>query len=94
MSEKIETGGPAFPCHADIIPSKDRDYAGMALRDYFAAKAMQGIVSSIDGEDNYRRLRGHAAAAELSVSEWIARDAYKQADAMLKAREVGNGERK
>ena len=88
MSAKTETGGPAFPCHADIIPSKDRDYAGMALRDYFAAKAMQGIVSSIDGEDNYRRLRGHAAAAELSVSEWIARDAYKQADAMLKAREV------
>ena len=92
MSEKIETGGPAFPCHADIIPSKDRDYAGMSLRDYFAAKAMQGIVSSIDGEDNYRRLRGHAAAAELSVSEWIARDAYKQADAMLKAREVKNGQ--
>ena len=88
MSAKTETGGPAFPCHADIIPSKDRDYAGMVLRDYFAAKAMQGIVSSIDGEDNYRRLRGHAAAAELSVSEWIARDAYKQADAMLKAREV------
>ena len=92
MSEKIETGGPAFPCHADIIPSKDRDYAGMALRDYFAAKAMQGIVSSIDGEDNYRRLRGHAAAAGLSVSEWIARDAYKQADAMLKAREVKHGQ--
>ena len=39
MSAKTETGGPAFPCHADIIPSKDRDYAGMALRDYFMAHA-------------------------------------------------------
>ena len=36
MSEKIETGGPAFPCHADTIPSKDRDYVGMSLRDYKA----------------------------------------------------------
>ena len=90
MEQKIETGGPAFP--APDLGEHDFGqrgaYWGMTLRDYFAAKAMQGIVSSIDGEDNYRRLRGHAAAAELSVSEWIARDAYKQADAMLKAREV------
>ena len=33
MSEKIETGGPAFPCHAEIIPSRDGEYAGMTLRD-------------------------------------------------------------
>ena len=38
MNEKINDGGPAFPCHADIIP-KDRDYAGMTLRDYFMAHA-------------------------------------------------------
>lgn len=85
-------GGPAFPCHPDVIPRNDRDYAGMTLRDYFAAKAMQGIVSSIDGEDNYRRLRGHATDAGLSVSEWIARDSYKQADAMLKARNHSVGQ--
>ena len=94
MSEKIETGGPAFP----VQYSNEADgptvmpHVGMTLRDYFAAKAMQGIVSSIDGEANYQRLRGHAAGAGLSVSEWIARDAFKQADAMLKAREVKNGQ--
>ena len=88
QAENSRNSGPAFPCHPDIIPRRDRDFAGMTLRDYFAAKAMQGIVSSIDGEANYQRLRGHAAGAGLSVSEWIARDAYKQADAMLKAREV------
>ena len=93
MEENIETGGPAFP----VQYSNEADgptvmpHVGMTLRDYFAAKAMQGIVSSIDGEANYQRLRGHAAGAGLSVSEWIARDAYKQADAMLKAREVNHG---
>ena len=88
MEQKIETGGPAFPCHPEIIPHRDHDFAGMTLRDYFAAKAMQGVVSSIATEDDYRRLRGHASASGLTVSEWIARDAFKQADAMLKAREV------
>ena len=88
MEENIETGGPAFPCHPEIIPHRDHDFAGMTLRDYFAAKAMQGVVSSIATEDDYRRLRGHASASGLTVSEWIARDAFKQADAMLKAREV------
>jgi hypothetical protein len=62
----------------------------MSLRDYFAAKAMQGIVGSIDSEESYDRLRGHARYVGLSLSQWIARDAYKQADAMLKAREAGS----
>ena len=84
MSEKIETGGPAFPTN---YRHRAND-PGMDLRDYFAAKAMQGVVSSIATEDDYRRLSGHASASGLTVSEWIARDAFKQADAMLKAREV------
>jgi len=47
---------------------------GMTLRDYFAAKAMQGIVSK-----------------EVSHVSWVdeyAKNAYKMADAMLKAREA------
>ena len=48
---------------------------------------MQGMVASIDSEDNYQRMREHARRAGLtSVSQWIARDAYKQADAMMEAR--------
>ena len=39
MSEKIETGGPAFPRQ----PGGD---TGMTLRDYFAAKAMHGMAGS------------------------------------------------
>jgi hypothetical protein len=47
-------------------------HEGMTLRDYFAAKAMQGLLAS---EVNAPR---HEFAAE----------AYAMADAMLKAREA------
>ncbi|MGE2011255.1 hypothetical protein GP938_23285 [Escherichia coli] len=56
-------GGPAFP---------NQGYEGLTIRDYFAAKAMQGIISS---ECNY------GAFSDL------ASDAYSIADAMLRARE-------
>jgi hypothetical protein len=47
---------------------------GMTLRDYFAAKAMQGILSDPRNDD----------VRPSYVSEW----AYKIADAMMKAREA------
>jgi hypothetical protein len=50
---------------------------GMTLRDYFAAKAMQGIIASEQPGDE-----------EFATLEMCARDAYKYADAMLKAREA------
>jgi len=49
-----------------------RDGSGMTLRDYFAAKAMQGLLSS-------------DVNAKL---EDFAKQSYKVADAMLKAREA------
>jgi hypothetical protein len=51
----------------------------MTLRDYFAAKAMQGIFSS----DKYVGLIG-----VNRYEQRTAEDAYKMADAMLKAREL------
>ena len=61
---------PAFP-----IGSGDmRDPTGMTLRDYFAAKAKQGLLAADPGFTIY----------SVQISEL----AYKQADAMLKAREV------
>jgi hypothetical protein len=59
------TGGPAFPYGTA--------YAGMTLRDYFAAKAMQGFVSDPDWR------------VDMMPDE-TARAAYTQADAMLSAR--------
>jgi hypothetical protein len=49
----------------------------MSLRDYFAAKAMQGICA---GRDEAGELYQHGY-------EWIASESYKIAEAMMKARE-------
>ena len=66
----IETGGPAFPLQS-IGPEFAPGYAGMTLRDYFAAKAMQGMMAG-NWNTNY--------------DAW-AEDAYQLADAMLRARQ-------
>ena len=67
------TGGPAFPvCDAARIHNLE----GISIRDYFAAKAMQGICNGRSHSD----LKGHAVAS--------AKVAYEVADAMLKAREA------
>ncbi len=65
------TGGPAFAV-AELANIK---WEGMTLRDYFAAKAMQGFVSDPDWR------------SDMMLNE-TARAAYAQADAMLKAREA------
>jgi hypothetical protein len=61
----------AFPSTNETI-----DDRGMDLRDYFAAKAMQGICVS---KDEAGTLIHHGY-------EWIASEAYKIADAMMRAR--------
>jgi hypothetical protein len=62
----------AFPTAADNGHSTNQD--GMDLRDYFAAKAMQGILASFVGED-------------LPDENIATGAAYEYADAMMKARE-------
>ena len=59
----INTGGPAFPFGTA--------FAGMTLRDYFAAKALQGVLADPD--------------LVMSKHE-IAACAYEIADAMIQAR--------
>ena len=81
MSEKIETGGPAFPCHPEIIPQKERDFAGMTLRDYFAARAMTACYAEYCAHAN---VQGYEEGWKVGV----ALDSYEMADAMLKAREA------
>ena len=65
-----ETGGPAFPTHPEGALIHD----GMTLRDYFAAKAMQSLISEL--------------ADWKYMPNEIAKFAYVQADAMLKARKA------
>jgi hypothetical protein len=63
---------PAFPSKREHTTKE-----GMTLRDYFAGKAMQAILSS----DRYGGLIG-----VNRYEQRTAEDAYKMADAMLKAR--------
>ena len=72
MSDKINDGGPAFP-QSEGMGSLSRKHKGLSIRDYFAAQAMQGFLSTVKVD---------------CPDDLIAIDAYNLADAMLKAREV------
>ena len=73
MSAQINDGGPAFPT-LFIEPNYGSGYAGMTMRDYFAAAALQGMMAQFDPENEL----------EHHIAKW----SYKAADAMLKAREA------
>lgn len=82
-----QTGGPAFPNHT-LEPNPNGGepriiwQEGMTLRDYFAAKAMQSLLTleiTADTIDRYER--GMLGSPSISLT------AYAVADAMLKARE-------
>ena len=62
---------PAFPC----VDHHGHKLTGMTLRDYFAAKAMQGILSGY-------------THGSIPPTESLTPASYKIADAMLKEREA------
>jgi hypothetical protein len=74
MSEQpINDGGPAFPHTTQWDGITPAiNYHGISMRDYFAAAALQGILADGGG------------------ASWDddAKNAFKAADAMLKAREA------
>jgi hypothetical protein len=70
MTEEIKTGGLAFP----FVPGDGSalyESEGMTLRDYFAAKYMQGVSANPEC---------------LYSDNDLAKEAYQMADAMLAAR--------
>lgn len=80
-----ETGGPAFPVETQLNPISNQacihqtadyhvyQFPGMTLRDYFAAKYMQGVSAKADS---------------LYDPSSLAKESYEMADLMLKAREA------
>jgi hypothetical protein len=72
------TGGPAFPLAGAVFKGTNGQgmgieaSLGMTLRDYFAAKAMTGLLANND--------------LGWGIDEYV-RYAYKVADSMLKARQ-------
>lgn len=96
-SDRIREHGavPAFPCDS----REARIFAGMSLRDYFAAQAMQGLCASNFYDRMYARLRkpddapftGNDPAVflgDLPIVRIAAHIAYEYADAMLAARKA------
>jgi len=79
----MNDGGPAFPWLEETKTSlggagtQHFGYAGMSLRDYFAAKAMQAFISRTGTINN-----------KLSIEDYeYAQFAYRLADCMVAERE-------
>lgn len=93
MSEQIKNGGPAFPFGQTDAASGQLvngwGSEGMSLRDYFAAKAMEGILAD---RENVLRFHEIGETALVSPESLAAAAAYQMADAMLAAREGGKEE--
>lgn len=95
MSTELPKDWPAYPC-----PSVSQNqttgetvvhqtYGGMSLRDYFAAKAMR--KQPLFPSNLWQAIRwafGFQYEASCFEDEHEAICAYRQADAMLKAREA------
>lgn len=79
--ETTNNGGPAFPVSTSNETDGHQDgpntwqFPGMSLRDYFAAKAIQGLLAQSCGT---------ALGSDLIHG---AQYAYQMADAMLAARD-------
>lgn len=58
----------------------------LTLRDQFAIAAMQGMVATISSQYELDRMRGWVKKNGQTLSQFIASDSYKQADAMLAER--------
>ncbi len=72
---EIDSGGNAFPYCVWVGDHHNGHNTGMTLREWYAGMALQGMIASGDANDN-----------PVGV---IAQEAYKLADAMIRA---GKGE--
>ena len=94
IAKHANNGGPAFPFEyhnqtrshqpgffgtGDLAPGASQQFAGMTLRDYFAAKSLPIAWAAYD--------KGYTGQPEC-VEQSIAHHAYQIADAMLRAREA------
>ena len=91
------TAGPAFPFEyhnqtrevqdgffetGPLIPGASQQFAGMTLRDYFAAKALPSVYQEFWNDANEGKF-----FVDDTWPEGVAGDAYRIADAMIKVRD-------
>lgn len=74
----IKDGGRAFPWCGDLNETPFISL-GMTLRDYFAAKALQGLLACATADES--------GPEDLNWTRYLSELAYEYADAMLRARE-------
>lgn len=113
MDSNIDDGGPVHPCNIPTGERKPIDmrlettrevfkhHHGLSIRDHFAAKAMQAIISTSkhgghEWEDMLSSEPSNANSVPLNdlgdvcpfdiTLRWVPRTAYAIADAMLEAR--------
>jgi hypothetical protein len=83
MSTPINDGGPAFPFDLiDVLPGTGEQgvreqHSGLSIRDYFAAKAMQGLLAGFFND-----------STKYNASD-LPKEAFMIADAMIAARNGG-----
>lgn len=87
-----DTGGPAFP-KQDSVTSENNVLTvngtdGMSLRDYFAAKAMQALLSHHGAYCDDVSRPGSVGSEYVFHVHSLAEYSYTQADAMLEARKL------
>ena len=98
MSTSTKDGGPAFPVstqgrNEDAGPYGHQDgpqtwqFPGITIRDYFAAKAMQAMLTATSADSDLPNLEYRRVSDGPTVAERLSTTAYDVADAMLRARE-------
>jgi hypothetical protein len=84
-----DDGGSAFPVAHQILDANHEHFKlgckGMTLRDYFAAKAMQAILTKLPIVDQDGEF-GVIVKDKIAYNNDIANSAYSIADAMLDER--------
>lgn len=75
-ASKVQSGAPT-------LRERKVMSGGMTKREMMAMHICAEIAGSIDSEECYQRIKLMASNCGLNVSQWIARDAAKQADALL-----------
>ncbi len=86
MEHKISllkrAGESVFPVKIDMVDGSSIESMGMSMRDYFAAKAMQGDWAAQTEDTGY-----YSPQSADVILDNAAELYYRMADAMLRARE-------
>lgn len=78
----------------DNVEDRDQTYiaaraeavGGLSIRDYFAAKALQAGLSTLQSPSAVASIVSRAADLGVEIEQMFAEDSYRVADAMLAAR--------